>query len=184
MKLANEYKKLLEAKQKIKYDMLHINGGFSNGVEIVTGQTSNIMNISVDIYGGGKSMAHSHQVPPTIQELQESFIAARTTGDPVARDIKLKLETYFANVRRAISWEIVSLLKELDQKSSTVIAAAVQRVNNAYTNGTTQQQAPQVPQQAPATPEAPARPTAPPNTKVPSRASNQPTRRAPTQPRR
>jgi hypothetical protein len=132
MKLSNNAKILLEEKRKIKYDMKHINGGFSDGVEIKPGQHAGLMNISVDIYGGSNGLSHPHQVPQSIRELQEAYIAAAKTGNPSATDFKPELEAYYTNLKRAISFEIVRLIQQFDQGASTAIATAVQKINEKY----------------------------------------------------
>jgi len=133
MKLSNEAKKIVEGnKKKIKYDMKNINGGFSDGVEIQPGEHSGIMNISVNIYGGNTKSAHPYQVPPSIKKLQAAYIAATQVGDPVSGNLKVQLEAYYTNLRRAISLEMVKLIQQFDAGASESISTAVQTINQKY----------------------------------------------------
>lgn len=135
MRLADTYRNLVTEKKKsnaVKYDMQNINGGFSNGVEIKPGSHAGVMDISVNIYGGNQKTAHPHQVPQSIQQLQEAYIAARKTGDPVASDIKIELEAYYTNLRKAISLEVIRLMQQFDTQAKESIAATVARINQRY----------------------------------------------------
>ena len=133
MRLSDEYRRLKEGnKKKIKYDMKNINGGFSDGVEIKPGEHAGVMDISVNIYGGSQGLAHAHQVPPSIQEIQKAFIAAQQTGDPIGAELRADLEAYYANLRRAISLEIVRLIQQFDAQANESIANAVAKINQKY----------------------------------------------------
>tara|TARA_R110000822_G_scaffold128195_28_gene263970 strand:- start:7408 stop:7809 length:402 start_codon:yes stop_codon:yes gene_type:complete len=133
MKLSNEARRVVEGrKKKIRYDMKNISGGFSEGVDIMPGQHSGVMDISIDIYGGSKSTAHSYEVPPSIKQLQTAYIAATQKGDPVASDIKRQLEAYYTNLRRAISLHIVHLMQQFDSGANDAITSAVKKINSKY----------------------------------------------------
>ena len=131
MKIAEEYRKLLREK-KIKYDMKNVNGGFSGGVDIKPGQTAGVMNVAVNIYGGSQSTAHAYEVPPKIKDIQEAFIAARQTGDPVAADLKTELNAYYNNLKRAISLHIVQAMQQFDAQANASIQTAIQQINAKY----------------------------------------------------
>jgi len=134
-KLCEEYKRQLNERKKIKYDMRNVNGGFSDGVEIKVGANAGVMDVSVDIYGGGNNLYHPFSVPPAIQKLQEAFLAAKRTGDPVASEIQNQLESYYANIRRAVSLEMVRLMQDFDKNAAGVITNAVQTINGRYQQG-------------------------------------------------
>jgi hypothetical protein len=131
IKLVEEYRRILFEK-KIKYDMQNVNGGFSGGVDISPGQTSDVMNISIDIYGGNQTTSHPYKVPPRIKQIQQAFITARQTGDPVAGELKSELKEYYNNLRRAISLQIVRAMQQFDAQSKEAIAQAVQQINARY----------------------------------------------------
>lgn len=132
MKLIEAYKLLKEEDQKIRYDMTNINGGFSDGVEIKPGSDSTTMNVSVNIFGGGQSNSLPFTVPTQISDMQQAYVAAQQTGDPVSGDIAGELEAYYNNLRTAISLEMVALMKKFDADANAVISRAVANMNKKY----------------------------------------------------
>lgn len=132
MRLSNTFRLLTEESKKIRYDMVNINGGFSDGVEIKPGGDPTTMNISVNIFGGNQSNALRYNVPKQISDMQQAYIAARTTGDPVSSEIEVELESYYNNLRQAISLEVVNLMKSFDEQANTVISRAVANINKKY----------------------------------------------------
>ena len=132
MKLSETYRLLSEEAKKIRYDMVNINGGFSGGVEIKPGTTPANMNISINIFGGSQSNSIAYNVPKRISEMQQAYIAAQQTGDPVSGEIKTELETYYNNLRQAISLEIVALMKSFDAQAKEAVTRAVTNMNKKY----------------------------------------------------
>lgn len=129
MKLLDLYE---EKTKKVRYDMVNVNGGFSDGVEIKPGDNPSVMNVSVNIYGGSLQRSHPYNVPKSIADLQQAYIAAQQSGDPVSTQIKDQLEAYYNNLRRAISLEIVALLKSFDEQANAGITRAVTNLNKKY----------------------------------------------------
>jgi len=132
MKLIEAYKLLKEEEQKIRYDMVNINGGFSDGVEIKPGSDSTVMNVSVNIFGGSQSNFLPFTVPKQVSDMQQAYIAAQQTGDPVSADIASELESYYNNLRTAISLEMIALMKRFDAEANAVITRAVANMNKKY----------------------------------------------------
>lgn len=132
MKLVEAYRLLQEESKKIRYDMTNVNGGFSDGVEIKPGENSGVMNVSVNIYGGSPKTTHPYNVPPSIAQKQEAYIAARQTDDPSSAAFERELETYYTMLRQAISLEMVAIMKNFDEQAGLVISRAVANVNKKY----------------------------------------------------
>lgn len=132
MKLTDAYIKLNEEAKKIRYDMTNINGGFSDGVEIKPGNSASVMNISVNIYGGSPKTSKPYAVPKSIADMQQAYIAAQQSGDPVSSDIRSELETYYNNLRTAISLEVVNIMKNFDAQARDAINRAVANMNKKY----------------------------------------------------
>ena len=128
------YKYLIEErrkKRKLKYNMTAVNGGFSDGVEIIPGDGEQL-NLSIDIYGGTQKNIHSYKLPEEIYELRKAYNIAVKSGDPTAPEIKEKLDAYYDEVKRVVSVEIVKLLKIFDDKAQRVIDSAINTVNSKY----------------------------------------------------
>lgn len=135
---------LEEAQKRIKYDMVNVNGGFSDGVDIRPGTNAGLLAISVDIYGGGTKNSMMYNVPQKIAEYQAAYVEARRTGDSVAPDLNRELQSYYKNLKKAISIEAVRLISQFDQEMKVVVDKAVANMNKRY--GT-----PQQPEAAPTT---------------------------------
>ncbi len=163
LKLAEEYQKLL-AEKKIKYDMINVNGGFSDGVEVDIYRSVGAMNVSVNIYGGGTLHSLKYHVPPKIKEYQDAMVAARQTGDPVGTEFSGEVEKYQSMVKKAVNLAMVALIQKFDQDAKVAISASIARVNKVYKS--TEDEAPSTtapaaaPKPAPSAP-APAKSTAP-----------------------
>lgn len=132
MKLRDLAYPIYEEKKKIKYDMTAINGGFSDGVDIMPAQGGATMDVSVDIYGGTQTQAHLYQVPPAIQKLQQQVVAAKQRGVPVPQETTRQLNTYYNNIKQLISVTMVKLMKQLDAGAKESITAIIQQENAKY----------------------------------------------------
>lgn len=133
-KLSEEYQKLLTEK-KIKYDMINVNGGFSDGVEVDIYRNVGAMNVSVNIYGGGTLHSLKYHVPDRIKEYQDAMVAARQTGDPVGTEFSGEVEKYQSMIKKAVGLAMVSLIEKFDQDAKLAISAAISRVNKVYKAG-------------------------------------------------
>lgn len=126
-------KRLREDKRKaIRYDMHYVNGGYSDGVDIKPSSNVSNMDVTINIYGGNQGSKNMYAVPASIRELQEALLAARRIGDPVASDIRIELDDYYENLRRAISLEVVRLMKDFDANMKQRLDIIVQNINQKY----------------------------------------------------
>lgn len=124
---------LMERKsKKIKYDMQHVNGGFSDGVEIGIGSDASKVNVKIDIYGGSNNTVAPYPVPRSIRDLQDAYIAAKNQGDPVTPEIKSELESYYKNLRKAISLEVLELIKNFDKQVKESVDRTVSTYNSKF----------------------------------------------------
>lgn len=126
------YADVITEAKKIKYDMINVNGGFSDGVTVQPGANAGVLSISVDIYGGGTSANHMYKVPKKIAEYQAAYLAARRVGDPASAELSTELQAYYKNLKKAISIEVVNLISQFDSQMKTVIDSAVTNLNKRY----------------------------------------------------
>ncbi len=131
-KLADIYGHVISEAKKIKYDMVNVNGGFSDGVNVQPGSNASVLSISVDIYGGGTKNSHLYKVPKKIADYQAAYIAAMKLGDPTSTALSAELEAYYKNLKKAISLEVVTLISQFDGQMKVVIDSAVANLNRRY----------------------------------------------------
>lgn len=131
-KLSSMYEQTILEARKIKYDMINVNGGFSDGVTVQPGANAGLLSISVDIYGGGTKASHVYKVPRKIAEYQSAYLAARRTGDPTSAVLSSELQSYYKNLKKAISLEVVALISQFDNQMKTVVDTAVANLNKRY----------------------------------------------------
>lgn len=112
--------------------MQYVNGGFSDGVDIGIGQDASKVNIKIDIYGGSNNTSTPYQVPRSIQDLQDAYVAAKQQGDVVTPEIKKELEDYYNNLKRAISLEVLGLIKNFDAQVKEAVDRTVANYNSKF----------------------------------------------------
>ena len=104
----------------LKYTMTYANGGFNNGVELKPGKDGKI-ELSIAIYGGGeKKSLGIGNISPKVQKLIKAYSIGAEAQEPM-EDITEGLRKYFDQINKTLSFKIIDILQETDEKIKIAI---------------------------------------------------------------
>jgi len=114
----------------IKYEMTYVNGGFTEEGIKIEPTPDGKLSMSISIYGGGKkkNMVISSK-SGKLSKLTKAYSLAQTQGDAKnGDDVTSELEDITSSLKSEIAYEIVELLKKLDNDVKKIINSKIKEI--------------------------------------------------------
>lgn len=117
--------------EDLKYEMIYVNGGFNNGVELKPASDGKV-ELSIAIYGGGeKKTLGISPLPPSIAKLMKAYEVG-AASDANTPEITDELKRYFAEINQSLSMKVIDILKEADEKVKAAIKSTFRETNQGF----------------------------------------------------